>query len=154
MKATNLKENDQAINELNGNEQLIKKKSAKYLPNSRENLSKTNAARNINQISGKRRKLQENPKEKHTARENPGNDDDVASKKRRKTEKKPLPSIRFNLSLGHFPEMDKSGKIRCKNEECDKKTFVFCPICDVHLCFCLNDERNCCSSFHKLEKTQ
>lgn len=150
MKATNLKEKDQAM----GNEQLIKEKTAEYLPESREVLSESNSTQNINQTNRKRRNLQKTSKENHTKHGNSAYDDDVDSKKRRKTEKRPLPSIRFNLSLGHLPEMDKNVKVRCKNEECDKKTYVFCPICDVHLCFCINDERNCFSSFHKLKKTE
>lgn len=146
MKAANLRKDDRTIS----NEPFIEEKSAEYLPDSKENLSKTNAARDINEASRKRRILQNKPEENIAARENVANDVDVAPKKLRKSEKKPLPSIRFNLSLGHFPEMDKSRKVRCKNEQCDKKTSVFCPICEVHLCFCLNDERNCFSAFHKI----
>lgn len=76
----------------------------------------------------------------------------IAPKKQRKSEKKPNPSIRFNYSLGHFPHIDKSKSVRCKNEDCDKKTFVSCSICQVHLCICLHDNRNCFTDFHTIKK--
>lgn len=76
----------------------------------------------------------------------------VAPKKQRHSEKRPKASIRFDYSLGHFPQIDKTRNVRCKDEECDKKTFVLCPICDVHLCLNVIENRNCFSKFHSKNK--
>lgn len=78
--------------------------------------------------------------------------EDVHTNKRSKTERKPLPSIRFD-GRDHLPQIDKSRQVRCKLETCDgKKTYVFCPKCNVHLCFNVIEGRNCFTVFHKLEK--
>lgn len=66
--------------------------------------------------------------------------------KRKKTEKRPL-NGRFDL-LAHFAKIDKSRHVRCKNENCQKKTFTFCIKCKVHLC--LLEERNCFLDFHTI----
>lgn len=75
-------------------------------------------------------------------------------KKQQKSEKKPNTSVRFDYSLGHFPSIDKSKQVRCKNAKCDKKTFVFCSICNVHLCLCVQENRNCFADFHIKIKNQ
>lgn len=49
-------------------------------------------------------------------------------KKRQRSEKRPLPSTRFDQT-GHFPCIDKRRSQRCKNEECDKKNIH--PLCEV-----------------------
>lgn len=56
------------------------------------------------------------------------------------------PAVRFDQKK-HFPIF--SRKIsRCKNEDCDKKTHIFCSKCKVHLCIVKN--RNCFLKFHFL----
>lgn len=79
---------------------------------------------------------------------------DVPKKKQHESEKKPSASIRFDYSLGHFLLIDKSRKVRCKNSECNGKTFVSCSICKVHLCVCVNENRNCFTDFHIEKKDQ
>lgn len=70
------------------------------------------------------------------------------AKKQHKTEKKPNADVRFDYSLGHFPKIDKVRTVRCKNSKCNKKTFVYCSVCNVHLCICVNENRNCFEDFH------
>lgn len=79
-------------------------------------------------------------------------EEDIAPKKQRKSEKRPDLSIRLNYSLGHFPYIDKSKLVRCKNSECDKKTYTFCDVCKVHLCINVVENRNCFTDFHKISK--
>ena len=50
-------------------------------------------------------------------------------------------SVRYDLSLGHFGEIDRNKRVRCKNEGCQLKTSVFCTICKLFLCF--QEGRNC-----------
>lgn len=70
-------------------------------------------------------------------------------KKRNKTEKRPPKEVRYDL-YAHFPQIDKSRSVRCKNEDCGNKTSVFCIKCNVHLCFM--EERNCFMDFHLIKK--
>lgn len=71
-------------------------------------------------------------------------------KKRRETEKRPPKEERYDLHA-HFPKIDKSHSVRCKNENCKLKSYVFCVKCKVHLC--LSEERNCFMDFHLIKKT-
>lgn len=67
---------------------------------------------------------------------------------RKKTEKKPLNEIRYD-TVNHLPDVDNSKNgSRCKNENCEFKTHVFCTKCQVHLC--LIKGRNCFKKFHTL----
>lgn len=59
-------------------------------------------------------------------------------------ETRPNLTIRFDKQC-HFPILT-SKEVRCKNEECNKKTCVICVKCKVHLC--LVDNRNCFFKFH------
>lgn len=69
-------------------------------------------------------------------------------KNRMKTEKRPLNEIRYD-STDHLPDVDnKSYGSRCKNENCNSKTHIFCSKCQVHLC--LFAGRNCFRQFHTL----
>lgn len=68
----------------------------------------------------------------------------IVSTKKRNTAK-PEDSDRYDL-LGHFPEINRNLRARCKNETCNLKTSVFCIKCKVHLC--LIDGRNCFKNFH------
>lgn len=77
--------------------------------------------------------------------------ENVVPNKRSKTEKMPNPSVRFN-DVRHPPKIDKSKLVRCKNEGCNKKTYVFCSKCNVHLCICIADNRNCFDDFHTIKK--
>lgn len=61
-------------------------------------------------------------------------------------ETRPDPTIRFDKQC-HFLVLT-SREVRCKNEECKKKTSVFCVKCKVHLCLVKN--RNCFIKFHQL----
>lgn len=70
-------------------------------------------------------------------------------KKRNKTEKRPPNKVRYD-TINHFPKIDKSHAVRCKNEDCNFKTFMLCMKCKVHLC--LVDERNCFTQFHFIDK--
>lgn len=79
-------------------------------------------------------------------------DKDIASKKRSKTEKKPAPSVRFD-QIGHFPRIDETRMVRCKNEGCqNKKSYILCPKCDVHLCLNITEDRNCFTAFHIIKE--
>lgn len=71
-----------------------------------------------------------------------------SGKKERTSEQRPNQSVRFNHSLEHLPYIDKSRLVRCKNDLCNKKTYVLCKICNVHLCFNVIDNRNCFTDFH------
>lgn len=73
-------------------------------------------------------------------------------KKRKPAEHIPHPSIRYD-QLDHIAI--KSDRQRCKNEECNYKSFIMCQKCNVHLCD-LNGtkkwkERKCFEKFHTLE---
>lgn len=68
-------------------------------------------------------------------------------KKYKTTEKKPADSVRYD-ELRHYPEIDKSRIVRCKYEGCNKKTYIFCSKCNVHLCLCTIENRNCFTKFH------
>lgn len=66
------------------------------------------------------------------------------------TEKMPELSIRFDLTLGHLPKIDKSTRVRCKYEMCGQKSSISCTECNVHLCICTKSERNCFTDFHTI----
>lgn len=71
-------------------------------------------------------------------------DSDKEERYKKGTEKKVKPSIRFDQN-NHFPVF--SNKIsRCKNEDCKKKTCIYCSKCKVSLCIVKN--RNCFFKFH------
>lgn len=70
-------------------------------------------------------------------------------KQRNMMEKRPKNEIRYDL-YAHLPKIDKSHVVRCKNENCQMKTSVFCVKCKVHLCFV--DDRNCFTDFHLIKK--
>lgn len=100
---------------------------------------------------------QDNPKSKQICSKRPQGDIDqenvVPKKRYKKSERMPPRSIRFDLSLEHFPRIDKSRLVRCKNEGCEnKKSYLYCQICNVHLCICIVEERNCFTDFHMIEK--
>lgn len=76
--------------------------------------------------------------------------ENAVPQKRFKTEKKPNISDRFNKTLEHLPRIDKSRLVRCKNEGCNKKSYVCCSSCNVHLCLCVIENRNCFANYHTL----
>ncbi|BES89619.1 Hypothetical protein NTJ_02426 [Nesidiocoris tenuis] len=65
-----------------------------------------------------------------------------APKKRRLVAPNPVKSVRFD-HVDHMPEFS-IKKNRCR--VCQKTTTVYCPKCNVHLCFTPN--RNCAKKFH------
>lgn len=128
----------------NSNEVQLSEKSLELSPPSIEDAVKIDAGKSHQNIKqkGRKRKI-----------ENISEEIDIVQiekvpKKNHKSEKRPDPSIRFNYSLGHFPRIDKSRAVRCKHIGCDKKTFVSCPICEVHLCLCVIENRICFTDFH------
>lgn len=64
-----------------------------------------------------------------------------------KIEKIPDASLRFD-QIGHFFKIDKSRLVRCKHEKCDKKSYIYCVKCNVHLCLNIQENRNCFTDFH------
>lgn len=76
--------------------------------------------------------------------------ENTAPAKRCKSERKPNPSVRFNCTHGHLPQIDKSKSVRCKNEGCQKRTYILCSTCNIHLCVCVNENRNCFAEFHTI----
>lgn len=103
-----------------------------------------------NSDSHKERKKINKPK--RTKQQSLDDTENTPPKKRYKSEKMPPISVRFDHSNTHFPEIDKSrGVVRCKNG-CNKKTYVICSTCKVHLCICIEDDRNCFKDFHMLPK--
>lgn len=127
----------------------------KVLPQTKADVTKVNLtdnnSRNIKQ-RGRKRVLENIAVKGVLTQEENTVQKDVAPKKQRKSEKRPDSSTRFDYSLGHFPHIDKSRAVRCKNNKCDKKTFVYCPICEVHLCCCIIENRNCFTDFHTDKK--
>lgn len=77
--------------------------------------------------------------------------ENAVPKKQFKTEKKPKISDRFNKTLEHLPRIDKSRLVRCKYEGCNKKSYISCNLCNVHLCICVIENRNCFANFHTLK---
>lgn len=76
--------------------------------------------------------------------------EDGPANKRKRNEKMPHASKRYDRT-DHLPDIDrKSNPVRCKNDDCNYKTYIFCKKCDVHLC--LVDGRNCFLNFHTLNK--
>lgn len=61
-----------------------------------------------------------------------------------------MPDSRRFDQTGHFPVIDKSRQVRCKNEKCDKKSYILCIKCNVHLCLNTHDSRNCFTEFHSI----
>lgn len=67
--------------------------------------------------------------------------------KKRNIEKRPSVDVRFDC-MSHLPIVtNNKNESRCKMENCDKKTFMMCEKCEVHLC--ITKERNCFEKFHK-----
>lgn len=129
----------------NGGE-LIKEQTVDFPPASEESVIiddniRNNRPRNRKRESGK-----------ISGKENMAVQNDVASKKQHTSEKKPNELIRYDHSLGHFPQIDKSRIVRCKYEECDKKTYVWCRVCKVHICLSVIENRNCFTDFHTKNK--
>lgn len=63
------------------------------------------------------------------------------------TEKKPVHSVRYD-GIEHFPRINKDRMVRCKYEGCNKKSYFYCSKCNVHLCLCVIENRNCFEPFH------
>lgn len=67
--------------------------------------------------------------------------------KKRKILIKPIPSKEHRTkSAAHLPEYG-TKQNRCRKNDCDKKTTVFCKKCEIYLCFTPN--RNCFTTFHE-----
>lgn len=73
---------------------------------------------------------------------------DMNSTKKFKSEKRPDLKQRFS-DVKHLPVIDKSKLVRCKKEGCEKKSYVFCSDCKVHLCLNIPSNRNCFKDFHE-----
>jgi hypothetical protein len=59
---------------------------------------------------------------------------------------RPLTDIRFDKT-GHWPTMDdKKEAVRCKKENCQQRTHMYCIKCKVHLC--CTKSNNCFFDFH------
>lgn len=137
-------------------EQSVGNKDPEIPPQTREDVTKVSLMENNNRdikLGKNRKRTLENIDEQEVLSQKENTVQNIAQKKQRKSEKKPDSSIRFDYSLGHFPLIDKSRAVRCKNDncknkKCDKKTFVSCSICDVHLCCCIIENRNCFTDFH------
>lgn len=71
--------------------------------------------------------------------------EDVIVSAKRRTKINLEDSVRYDL-FGHFPDIDRSKRMRCKNDGCQLKTSVFCIKCNVYLCFV--EGRNCFKHFH------
>lgn len=142
------------INAINSNnQQFVGEKIPEILPQIKENVTKASASDdNKRKIKARKRTLENIAEMRVLTQEENTVPKGIPPPEKCKSEKRPNPSIRFNYSLGHFPHIDKSRTVRCKNNECDKKTYVFCSICNVHLCFCLNENRNCFKDFHTIKK--
>lgn len=156
MESTELRKPVQAPNY----DRFVKETSSKSVSKSKGDATKVNTADNDNYQSimhkGRKRALKTIIEKNETVQENDGSkEEDIATKKQRKSEKRPIPSIRFDFSLGHLPSIDKSRKVRCKYEGCPNsnfKSYVLCSTCDVHLCFCIEANRNCFAEYHKIKK--
>lgn len=58
----------------------------------------------------------------------------------------PLQDVRYDKK-NHLPEFqDRKNNMRCKNPECNAKTFVVCSKCQVPLCVARG--KNCFLQFH------
>lgn len=118
------------------------------------NCTHDNTAQSIKQKGRKRKQQNMMEKEETVPLDDKAREENMTSKKQRKSEKRPIPSIRFNPSLGHLPSIDKSSLKRCKYEGCPNinfKSYVFCTTCRVHLCFCIQSGRNCFADFHTIK---
>lgn len=89
-------------------------------------------------------------KPKSIKRSKSSKEEEVTPKKQR-SEKRPSFSVRFD-QIKHFPTIDKTKLTRCKNENCDKKSYIICSKCQVHLCINVTEGRNCFTEFHTIEK--
>lgn len=69
----------------------------------------------------------------------------------RKSEKKPRFPERYD-QIAHFPLIKKTNQVRCKNNGCKERTFVYCSKCNVHLCFNIVKDRNCFTDFHTIKE--
>jgi hypothetical protein len=66
---------------------------------------------------------------------------------KKRSENRP-PTAFCHDDVGHTPSSDgKSFASRCKNNNCQSRTRIFCKKCDVHLC--LSNSKNCFEEFHK-----
>lgn len=134
------------------NDQSIKEKKTLEHPQQFQQSTMKTKANESTQYTA----LDNNPKTKQKYPKRPPQpQEDIAPKKQcNKSEKKPPPAVRFNTSTQHLPQIDKTRLVRCKNEGCEnKKTYVFCPVCNVHLCICIAENRNCFTEFHMIKKT-
>lgn len=79
---------------------------------------------------------------------NPEHVEDLLPKhKKRKVTIVPIPSIdRRQQKAAHLPEYG-SKQNRCRKDDCNKKTTVYCKKCQIYLCFTPN--RNCFTNFHE-----
>ena len=74
---------------------------------------------------------------------------EIISKKKCKSEKKPDHKQRFN-DVKHLPIIEKNRLVRCKKEGCEGKSYIFCSDCKIHLCLNIPKNRNCFKDFHEL----
>lgn len=117
---------------------VIKEGSPDRAPKMQDNSLKLEDA--STQLASSMKRL---PKESH--------DDMVPRKKYKSTEKMPAHSLRYDGN-DHLPKIDKSRTVRCKNEGCNKKSQLLCSKCNVHLCLCIADDRNCFTEFHIVKR--
>lgn len=69
-------------------------------------------------------------------------------KLKRSNEKRPSNELRYD-QRGHLPKFDQQkNATRCKKENCESRTHVYCVKCNVHLCIAKN--KHCFNDFHVL----
>lgn len=129
--------------------QLVEKNTYACQPQTNDDVTQINAVTDDKYLNIKQRGRKRKFENKDTGM---NLENKLIPKKQHKSEKRPNASLRLNFSLGHFPQIDKSRTVRCKNDKCNKKTYVFCSICDVHLCLCVIENRNCFADFHNEKK--
>lgn len=126
-------------------EDTIPQNPCSYGDVNEENTTKTES---VNQHNNSNNVQETKPQPLKRPLQSSENTENTVPSKRGKREKKTPLSVRFGHSSTHFPVIDKTRVVRCKNEGCLGKSYVRCPTCDVHLCFCIQDNRNCFTDYH------
>lgn len=156
-----IRENAVTTQHSNQNEDTIMKEYSKLTPELQASSSGVKIQESIpkmsqhpnrkNDVSTKDHPKQ--PPESQVSQKRKRNPQDDFIPREKKREIMPPHSLRYDQT-GHFIRIDKSKVVRCKLEGCVKKTYISCTRCNVHLCICVSEERNCFTKFHVLEKNK
>lgn len=102
----------------------------------------------VNLVKFTEEKFTMDPSHPNTSQSSNRKNNNDMEKLKRANEKRPSHEVRYD-QRGHFAKFDdEKNATRCKKENCESRTHMFCVKCNVHLCIAKN--KHCFYDFHVL----